>query len=396
VEGVAALAADVETEADPGLGGRIRRQYERVAHAVSWTPPTSTEIGVVAKSALAAGLAWWLAGLLTDVTYPVLAPLTAIVVVQVSVRSSVRSAIQRSAAVVLGVLLALAIGDALGLNGFTVAILVAVSLGVAELVLRLPPAAARQVPISALIVLTAVASAQQSSAWERALDTVVGATVGVAVSLVLPASRLVDARQTLDRLASSLGDVLETMGSGLQQTWSTQQTAEWRRRARTTRDRLVRQAAEAVGNGRESARWNVRDRRNIDVLGSYEEVLPRLERTAIGVSVISRGLDDHARLGGTSHRAMPAMGALLIAMAGAVRAVVHDLLGDPSDATVADALAEVRSRRLSCIRAASRRAREALQHDDPTATLEGEWLNYAALLVQVDRIISDLSAPLPT
>jgi hypothetical protein len=396
VEGVAALAADVETEPEPGLGGRIRRQYERIARAVSWTPPTSTEIGVVAKSALAAGLAWWLADLVSSVTNPVLAPLTAIVVVQVSVRASVRSAIQRSAAVVLGVLIALAIGDALGLNAITVGLLVAVSLGVAELVLRLPPAAARQVPISALIVLTAVASAQEGSALERALDTVLGAAVGVAVSLVLPASRLVDARQTLDRLANSLGEVLEAMGSGLQTTWSTAQTQEWRRRARTTRDRLVRQAAEAVGNGRESAQWNVRDRRNIDVLGSYEEVLPRLERTAIGVSVISRGLDDHARLGGTSHPAMPSMGALLSAMADAVRAVVRDVLGETSDTAVADALAEVRSRRLSCIRAASRRAREALEHEAPPETLEGEWLNYAALLVQVDRIIGDLSAPLPT
>jgi hypothetical protein len=395
VEGVAALAADVETEAEHGLGGRIRRQYERIRLAVSWTPPTSTEIGVVAKSALAAGLAWWLAGLVTGITFPVLAPLTAIVVVQVSVRASVRSALQRSGAVVLGVLLALAIGDALGLNGFTVALLVAASLTVAELVLRLPPAAARQVPISALVVLTAVTSAQESSAWERALDTLLGAAVGVVVSLVLPASRLVDARQTLDRLATSLGDVLETMGSGLQETWSTEQTGEWRRRARTTRDRLVRQAAEAVGNGRESAQWNVRDRRHIDVLAWYEEVLPRLERTAIGVSVISRGLDDHARLGGTSHRAMPAMGALLTAMAKAVRAVGRDLLGDASDSAVADALAEVRSRRLSCIRAASRRAREALEHEEPTDTLEGEWLNYAAMLVQVDRIIGDLSAPLP-
>ena len=43
--------------------------------------------------------------------------------------------------------------------------------------------------------------------------------------------------------------------------------------------------------------------------------MPRLERTAIGVSVISRGLDDHAHLGGTTHRAMPAMGALMIALA---------------------------------------------------------------------------------
>ena len=92
--------------------------------------------------------------------------------------------------------------------------------------------------------------------------------------------------------------------------------------ARTVRDRLVSQAAEAVGNGRETARWNVRDRRHIHALGRYEEVMLRLERTAIGVSVISRGLDDHARLTGTTHRAMPAMGALLIALASAVRALV--------------------------------------------------------------------------
>ena len=216
--------------------------------------------------------------------------------------------------------------------------------------LRLPTAAARQVPISALVVLTTVAtSAQQSSAGERALDTVIGAAVGVAVSLVLPASRLVDARQTLGRLADSLGEVLETMGDGLQQTWSTEQTGEWRRRARTARDRLVRQAVEAVGNSREAARWNVRDRRHIDVLAAYEEVMPRLERTAIGVSVISRGLDDHARLAGTSHQAMPAMGALLVSLAGAVRAVVADVLGEQADVDVTRSIADVRARRQRCM-----------------------------------------------
>jgi hypothetical protein len=47
---------------------------------------------------------------------------------------------------------------------------------------------------------------------------------------------------------------------------------------------------------------------------------------------------------------------------------------------------------------ASRRARSAIEHDqEPGADeLEGEWLGYAALLVQVDRIVGDLSAPLPT
>ena len=70
------------------------------------------------------------------------------------------------------------------------------------------------------------------------------------------------------------------------------------------RDRLLEDTKEAVGNGREAAQWNVRDRRHIAELGRYEDVLPRLERTAIGVSAISRGLDDHARLSGGEHRPM--------------------------------------------------------------------------------------------
>ena len=213
------------------MGARLRRPWQRLTDAVSWTRPTSTEIGTVAKSALAAGLSWPIARAVTGVSDPVLAPLTALVVVQVSVRASVRTALERSAGVVLGVLLALALGDALGLNGLTVGVLVAVSLGVAELVLRLPASEARQIPISVLVVLTAVAADPVTQGWNRALGTVVGAGVGVVVSLVWPASRLVDARQTLDRLAATLGDVLDAMGTGLAQPWSTDQTAEWRRRA---------------------------------------------------------------------------------------------------------------------------------------------------------------------
>jgi uncharacterized membrane protein YgaE (UPF0421/DUF939 family) len=376
----------------------VRRRWRGLSDNLTWTAPTSTEVGLVTKSALAAGLAWWTAGLLVDVPAPVLASLTAVVVVQVSARSSLRAALQRSVAVVLGVLLALAIGDALTLNGITVAVLVAVSLGVAQLALRLPPAAARQVPISGLVVLTAVSFTPETSAWQRAADTLIGAAVGVAVSLVLPASRLVDARQTIDRLAESLGVSLDRMGQGLQHEWATMQTEAWRRDARTTRVRLVEQAAEAIGNSREAAQWNFRDRRHVEVLRRYEELLPRLERTAIGVSVIARGLDDHARLTGTSHPAMPALGALFVALADVVRARARSGLvrGDRTD--VAATVAELRTRRAACVQGAGRRARLALEQRGTSdeERVEREWLGYAALLVQVDRIVVDLSAPPPT
>lgn len=350
----------------------------------------------MAKSGLAAGLSWGIARTVSGEASPVLAALSALVVVQVSVRASLRTALQRSAAVVLGVLGALAVGDTLELNGLTVALLVVVTLAVAELVLHLPRAAARQVPVSALIVLSAVAADPGSSGWYRALDTVIGAAVGVVVSLLLPASRLVDGRQTLERLGDGIGAALETMGSALDQPWSTEQTRDWRRTAHAVRDRLVDDATEAVGNSRDSARWNVRDRRHAAVLGRYEEMLPRLERTGIGTWVIARTLDDQARLADTDHAAIPAMGALLVALAGASRAAVRDLLDDAGGTDLAPALAEVRERRERCVRGASRRARRALEREatfgDP---LESEWLGYAAVLVQVDRIVSDLSLGLP-
>ena len=250
-------------------------------------------------------------------------------------------------------------------------------------------------PVSLLVVLSAVASNQDSQAGRRALDTVIGAVVGVAVSLALPASRLVDARQTLDRLGGGLEGVLNAMGSGLQQSWSADQAEEWRRTARTVRDRLVDQAAEAVGDGRGAARWNFRDRRHVEVLGRYEAVMPRLERAAIGVSVIARGLDDQARLAGTMHGAMPAMGALLVTLARAIRALTDDVLGD-GRRTLADG--SPRSAPDGIVHA----GRVAAGSDGPRPRIGrgvtrwgAEWLGYAALLVQVDRIVGDLSARLP-
>ena len=124
--------------------------------------------------------------------------------------------------------------------------------------------------------------------------------------------------------------------------------------------------------------------------------MPRLERTAIGVSVISRGLDDHARLAGATHPAMPKMGALFDALAGAVRVSVLNVLGEADHASVAASLAEVQARRTACLQGAFRRARLALDRGERIdAQAEGEWLGYAALLVQVDRIVGDLGAPQP-
>jgi hypothetical protein len=279
------------------------------------------------------------------------------------------------------------------------------SLAIAQFVLRLPRPAATQVPVSILVVMAALANHQDAYPGQRALDTVIGAAVGVAVSLAFPASRLADARQTLERLGHALGAVLADMGTGLQRPWTTAQTAEWRSTARAARDRLVEDTKEAVGNGREAAQWNLRDRRHIAELSHYEDVLPRLERTAIGVSAISRGLDDHAHLTGGEHRAMPDMASLLGALGTLVEAVVRGVLGQAEPSEELRALEEVQARRAPCARAAFRQAQRALGgtvagadagvEGDDHGQPDTEWMSYTALLVQVDRIVDDLRAPLP-
>lgn len=386
----------MEPEPPRRLTSRLRRGWERVADAVSWTRPTSTEVGTVAKAALAAGLAWGLAVTFTDATAAVVAALTAVVVVQVNVRASVRTALQRSAAVVIGVLTALAIGEALSLNAFTVALVVGVTLGLTQLVLRLPAAAARQVPISVLVVLTAVAASPNQLGWRRAGETLIGATVGVGMSLALPASRLVDGRQTIQRLGDGVCGVLQSMALGLQEPWSTDQTRAWRRVSHTVRDRLVDQAREAVGDGRNAARWNIRDRRHLTELGRYEDAMPCLERTAIGVWAIARGLDDHARLRNEPHAAMPAMGALFASLAAAIAEYVRNILGASQDAAVVATLDEVHTRRDRCMQGAARRARLALESEagEDHLEVEGEWIGYVSLLVHADRIAADIRANL--
>jgi hypothetical protein len=84
-------------------------------------------------------------------------------------------------------------------------------------------------------------------------------------------------------------------------------------------------------------------------------------------------------------------------LASAVRATATGVLATSHESNVDASLAEIRTRRQVCKLAASRRARLAIEHDDEAGDdpAEGEWLNYAALLVQVDRIVADLSAPLP-
>ena len=210
-----------------------------------------------------------------------------------------------------------------------------------------------------------------------------------------PRSRLVDARQTLERLTDGIGDTLDEMGGGLQEQWTEAQTTEWRRGADVNRDRLVTQAAEALGDSHDAARWNHRDRRHRAELAQLEALLPRAERAAIGVSAIARTLDEFAQ---ESPERAPADAQMkrVPRVGGAVRAVMRAGIDEQYQDDVSTALGNVNEMREACSLGAIRRAQLTLEHEGSRDRAGDEWLGYAAVLVHVDRVMRDLTGPLPT
>jgi len=137
-----------------------------------------------AKAAVASGLAWLLAAGLLNVNDPVLASVAALVTVQVTVYQSMWRAVQYSAGIVAGMVAALAIGDGLGVNVLTMALVVIAGLVLGR-TLRLGTQV-NQVAVTALLVL----SFGGNYGYARVFDSVIGAAVGVFINAVIapPAS----------------------------------------------------------------------------------------------------------------------------------------------------------------------------------------------------------------
>ncbi|AEW05486.1 protein of unknown function DUF939 [Sulfobacillus acidophilus DSM 10332] len=231
----------------------------------------------VVKTAIAAGLAWGLAAWLLRTPRPYFAPLAAILSLQATVQESLSRGIQRIVGVVGGILLAMVFAHRVGLNTGSLTVLVFVALAVATR-LRLGPQGVPQVAISALLVL-AVGNHVQGYAWQRVMDTILGAVVAMAVAaLAWPPDFTPEANQAVALLSQAVRDVMrgiqEDLAGGLDPDEANRHLA----RARQI-DRALGQARTAIKRAETSLRWNpwARGRRQ------------RLDRLAKAVVVL-----DHA------------------------------------------------------------------------------------------------------
>jgi hypothetical protein len=295
---------------------------------------------MIGRAALAAGVSWWLADLTSTGATPILTTFTALVVIQVSTRASVRMAIARTAAVVVGALLGLAVGATLPLRGLTVAILVAVALLLADFALRLPLAAARQVPMGMLVVIAAVSADEPVAIGLRVAQTAMGAAVGAAVTLLLPVSRVADCRRLLVERARRVSGVYADVASGLAAEWTVELAATWRRRAAPVADE-VEEAASDVHLARNAAAWSYRRRRDRAALDELATWTQWLDAAAAAMTTLAGDLEHLASRVTTPRPPMPAVSVMLTSVATAIAETARHAAAPVDDDTADRALRRV-------------------------------------------------------
>lgn len=248
----------------------------------------------VVKAALASAVSWYVAVLLFPGARPYFAPLAAVLTVQVSVAQSLARGGQRILGVVGGIAVSLLLAHALGVSGWSVGVLLFVGMAGATL-LGFGPQAVTQVAISALLILALKATPAYAAA--RLIDTIIGALTAIAVNaIVIPPDSTPLAVQESQRLARELGQELHDLDRACAGDGAFATVLAHMRQMGEEVDR----AKERVRAAREGLRYSPLLHRRQGRLRRVEEVMTRLERTAIEMRGMSRSfktLNDAGEVG---------------------------------------------------------------------------------------------------
>lgn len=261
----------------------------RVSSAIR--APHRAPVLQVAKSAVATVSAWLIADWIVQGPPPVFAAIAALLVVQPSLNQSFSKAIERSVGVIVGVVIASALGIAFGEYTWVILVSIVVALIVAWLA-RATSGTANQVAISALLVLS-LGAATPGYAFDRVLETIIGAAIGIVVNVILvPPVAVAPAHRAVDALGEEVAASLERLAHALEHPRSRADLEELLLTARLMRP--MRDATEnAIAAGRESLTLNPRARRHREELASLSSVLDRLGPIVTQVIGMTRAFYDH-------------------------------------------------------------------------------------------------------
>jgi uncharacterized membrane protein YgaE (UPF0421/DUF939 family) len=342
---------------------------------------------------VAAVAAFLVARWLGDDRRPITAALTALLIVQVTFVGTIADTFRRIASVLAGV--AVAIG-ASALVGFTwwslgAIILVAILIGQA---LRLGPHLL-EVPISAMLILAAAGVGV--AATDRVIQTLIGAVVGLLVTVVVPQRpRTRSAGAAVERFGESIAGLLDRVSSSLADTAvSREEALGWLDELRSVTGN-VEHIERELDEARQSRRLNPRAVGSLDTTPDLRSGLQALEHAAIALRAVFRSIADSA--GVTRDEAHPdgsgddalreAIAVLAADLARAMRDFATlvraegDEVGQPHMTELEDALDAAREARV--------RLTELLLVDPHEAL--GLWQLRGSLLAGVERVLAELDA----
>ncbi|MBP2268102.1 MULTISPECIES: FUSC family protein [Micrococcaceae] len=239
-----------------------------------------------AKTAVAAGLAWYLAPFMpgSAAEYPYYAPLGALVSMHPTVADSAKHGLQSLAGLVLGIGMAFAITTVAAPTALAVAVVV----GLGVLIGGLPRlgTASEWIPMAALFVLVLGDSNAEGFSFAYVLQMALGVAVGFAVNwLVFPPLHLEDIDPAIAGHQEALSRQLKDMARAMEESWPPNHEA-WASRS----DELSLTAAAvrtAVHQAELSAKANPRSRRRATRLPGDLAGLRTLERLTFHVQDIT-------------------------------------------------------------------------------------------------------------
>ncbi|NEA68081.1 aromatic acid exporter family protein [Streptomyces sp. SID12488] len=274
--------------------GAFRRHGGAAVRAVrrAWREPgRERDLMVqVGKAALAACVAWAVAGWWLQAPMAFVAPWVAVVLVESTVYRSLAHGLQQVAAIAVGTVVATCV--ALVLPSTMVAMVVVLPAVLLLAQWRRLGSQGIYAATGALFVLTN-GEVSLATSGARVAEAVFGAVVGITVNaLIRPPVYLRDTRAALTDAAREAQEILEAVADGLDDgEWDTHAAGEWHERALRL-GHLVDQARSAIGWSRESLRGNHRRRGTTEAVcppgKAYDDALAVLDHVAVHTAGVTR------------------------------------------------------------------------------------------------------------
>ncbi|MGW4568475.1 FUSC family protein [Streptomyces sp. NPDC004561] len=337
------------------------------------------------KAALAAWLAWAVAGWWLHAPVAFVAPWVAVVLVESTVYRSFAHGLQQLAAIAAGTVAATAVGLVLHDTVTAMAVVLPVAMLLGQW--RRLGSQGIYAATGALFVLTSGSVTVADSA-ARLSEALFGAVVGIAVNaLVRPPLYLHDTRAVLRDATEEAHDILCAVADGLTGgRWDPEEAGDWHERALRLH-RLVDRARSAVGWSRESMRGNLRRSRTggVPLPGKgYDDAIVVLDYAAVHTTGVTRTVLETSAEDRTARRLRPELAShyakFLCQTAHALRLYSHSRFGDACEDELRGAVAALRDTldglRRDLVRSTT---------DDPD-----EVATYGALLTQANRLANQL------